>query len=272
MEWCNVFCMQSTDFTYKRAKFSSHALGRDVQYGTVQFKGTETPRETLYFFHGGNGDDHQLIETGALEQLAPETLSALRARRAQIILPYVGASFLRGAFKTHFYEELIPHIEKTPQTRHVSGLSMGGQAALTAFLERPDFFASGSAHFPTLIAFDFTREAEVKAYLERTGVQDGYLQVLLGEFKREFGTREELSISDPIRLAEKIDPSRMAGKKIFFDVGSKDFFGLSEGCSRLHEVLLKRGIAHEYACVPEGSHDGPFVSARFGALLSSVFG
>ncbi|MFL5813480.1 MAG: alpha/beta hydrolase [Bdellovibrionia bacterium] len=266
-----------------RYTFQSQVLGKEYTY--CQLKPPEQPSETLYLFHGGNADDRQFYETGLLGLIQGELGELFRKRRIQVVLPFIGKSFLhqhplekQRSYSNCFFDELVPVVEANtrtaPSTRWVGGLSMGGQAALNVFMRKPGFFQGVAVHFPTLVCFDYTQADEVAAFSKRCSVTDPYLKILVDEFQNEFVDRQDYLSHDPIALFRKMsaeERSVLAKKHIYFDVGGLDEFGLFEGCEAFHRELQNEGIAHRFESLPDGKHDGPFVFQQFPKLLSYLF-
>lgn len=264
--------MDSESFRYVRESFHSTFLNGHVSCGIARF--TEDVSQTIYVLHGGGGDDTQPIQVGFPGLLQGKLLERIQARQAQLVFPNIGRSFLRGDFSRYFFDEVIPFAEKdtktTSETRWIAGYSMGGQAALNAFLRKPEFFAGAGASFPTLIAFDPFDPAQYAAYLERNSVQKPWSELLLADL-REFSGGVEFAKHDPIALAGADGMSRnLNGKKIFFDVGTLDEFGLQEGARSFARVLTAQGIAHRFDLVPGGRHDAAFLVSRFPVLLDAL--
>jgi S-formylglutathione hydrolase FrmB len=266
-----------------RYSVPSQILGTEYTY--CRLTPSDQPAETLYLLHGGSGDDRQFYETGLLGLIQGELAELFRKRNIQVVLPFIGKSFLhqhprekQRSYSDSFFQELVPAIEAktrtTASTRWVGGLSMGGQAALNVFMRKPELFQGVAAHFPTLVCFDYTKPDEVDAFSKRCSVTDPYLKILVDEFQGEFVDRQDYLSHDPIALFKKasVEERRALQKKrIYFDVGSLDEFGLFEGCEAFHRELQHEGIAHRFENVPNGKHDGPFVFHQFPKLLSYLF-
>jgi pimeloyl-ACP methyl ester carboxylesterase len=257
-------------FHYHRSESWSEHLKRSVSYGVLSLSENHY-QESLYLFHGGNGDDQQFVQAQLTEVISPENLELLRSRGVRIFLPFIGVSLLQGSYSDYFFSELLPRLEDDlSRPRHIGGWSMGGFAALSAFFRRPEMFNSVGAHFPSLIDFDFKDQKEIEKFSKRVGIDTQHLEILLGEYKRVFPSFIDFKKSDPISIVSSIDPELLKSKKIFFDVGSKDDFGLFEGAAALAKVLSEKKIAHSYACIEGGRHDGAFLHARINSLIHSA--
>lgn len=148
---------------------------------------------------------------------------------------------------------------------------MGGQAALNIFMRFPERFSGVGVHFPTLIDFDYQDPIQQQAYAHRQNVKGAMLQILAAGFQNEFVDRGDFLHHDPLSLAQTTEASAWAGKKIYFDVGSEDEFGLSEGARVLHEILMQKSVIHHFEVVPQGRHDAPFLHKQIAKMLHYLF-
>lgn len=271
------------DFFYSRIALQSLFLNSQVHYGRVQFfpENEEPAQGTLYFLHGGSADDRQLPDAGIFALIQGKLAEHFRNRRIQIILPYIGNSFLRQGrggsdldYSRYFFQEVMSAAEKGTSThdgaRWIAGLSMGGQAALNAFFRQPKFFVGVGAHFPTVIDFDYNDPHAVERYSSRTLIQDPHRSILISELQTQFPGHRDFSGHDPISLARLMNPELFKDKRIYFDVGGRDEFGLFEGASSLHKILNGKQIKHSFELVPDGKHDPAFISRQFPKLLSCL--
>jgi S-formylglutathione hydrolase FrmB len=240
-----------------------------------------TIRGTVYFLHGGNGNDEQWIESDLTAYLGEDVETAFRTRGIQIVLPSIGMSFLRDpvdesapSYWRHFLDEVIPDVERgthtTAETRWVTGISMGGHAALSAMLRRPEDFAGCGVHFPGLIDFNPFDDKALSEYTSRTGIPPEIAAVLAGCFRGAFRDIEELERHDPVTLLHQLDGRRLAGKTFYVDVGTADVFGLRAGCDLLANQLVANGATIEYELVPDGTHEMSFVQSRISRLCSRL--
>ncbi|WP_413287996.1 alpha/beta hydrolase-fold protein [Bdellovibrio sp. HCB337] len=267
-------------WTYERFGLHSSLLNQDLHCGFFRSKSGKAVTKTLYMFHGGNADDSQAAQAGLLPLVA-DILSQGSHENIQIVFPYIGTSFLHDhptaqskSFSNYFLKEVISVAEKElkiqPENRLLSGWSMGGQAALNMFLRFPDQFGGVGVHFPTLVGFNYNDKREQEAYAQRQKVSDAMMHILVSEFQKEFVDISDFSNHDPLHLA-KLKAGQLGNKKkIYFDVGQEDEFGLSEGARMLHELLLDKKVAHQYELVPQGKHDGAFIYTQLGKLLKHI--
>ncbi|HUP57967.1 MAG TPA: alpha/beta hydrolase-fold protein [Bdellovibrionota bacterium] len=260
-------------YTYERYPFYSEVLGKEVHWGRLRPRGSREIRGTLYLLHGGSGDDRQFLQLQILDQVP--------SCGFQIVLPFIGGSFLREhstdacrSYSRYFLEEIVPMAERgtatDASTRVIGGLSMGGQAALNLFFRTPESFAAVGAHFPTLIGFNPWDERDSERYRARMGVDSQSFAILAGDLRSAFDDRADFSSHDPIELCRKVSPEKVSGRKIYFDVGDQDAFGLQEGARILSRALGERGIPHTFEEIAGGKHDAEFVHRRFASLMGQV--
>jgi S-formylglutathione hydrolase FrmB len=257
---------------YERYHFKSAVLGQDLHCGFLRPPESIAITKTLYMFHGGSADDTQAVQAGLL----PHFVSLLKNQPVQIAFPNIGTSFLHDhptepqkSFSNYFLKEIIPNAEHgtATQERYLCGWSMGGQAALNMFARHPDRFGGVGVHFPTLIPFNYLDNAEAAAYAKRQNITATMLETLVTEFKKEFIDFKDFKRHDPLSLARD-KGSQWQNKKIYFDVGSEDEFGLSEGAQALHEILLDKKVDHYFKVIPQGKHDGPFIYTQIENLFN----
>lgn len=267
---------------YRRSKAHSKLLGEEVHFGWVYPQALNesgvAPQGTLYFLHGGSGDDRQAVDSGLLAAVDSELLALLVERRVQIILPYIGGSWLKSSdsldgkpFDRYFLDEVLPVAERGTKTdcaaRMIAGLSMGGQAALSMMFRALDRFSAVAAQAPTLITFDFSNANQASDFFARENVQDPYRQILLQGFASQFRDSEQFGRYDPLKLIQGMSPDQLNSKRIYFNVGSRDEFGLAEGCRELSRILVAKGVQHSFEETKEGRHDSTFFFQGFPKLI-----
>ncbi len=67
---------------------------------------------------------------------------------------------------------------------------------------------------------------------------------------------------------------RPSGLHIYFDCGTEDDYGFNRGAQAFHDLLVSRGIPHEFHLYP-GGHDWSYFAQHFPASLefqSNAFG
>jgi S-formylglutathione hydrolase FrmB len=119
----------------------------------------------------------------------------------------------------------------------------------------PNLFGAVSAHSAVLleklpiIAFRGTHQF---------AVQRNFGKVFGAPLDRAFWYRDS-----PLILARTADLSRL---RIYFDCGSADDFGFNAGAQALHDLLVSRGIPHEFHLYP-GGHNWSYFTTHLPASL-----
>ena len=166
-----------------------------------------------------------------------------------VVLPDGGRTFYVNAYGGHeqyedfFIKELLPAIDSkyrtiaTPQARGISGTSMGGYGALRLGMSHPDVFGSASAHSAVLLP-------SIPNPMPTEGRWRFYARVLGDAFGSPLN-QSYWNQNNPLTLADR--PEKFRRLKLYFDCGDSDRYGFNEGAQLLHEKLLAKGFAHEYA-------------------------
>jgi S-formylglutathione hydrolase FrmB len=261
--------------------YRSAALHAENCVGVLTPPGARDIRGSIYFLHGGDGTDEQFLQAGLEACLSATRVAALSARGIQIVLPNIGLSFLRSpsdpSLPSHWHalmNEVMPAMEAetavTPERRWITGISMGGNAALSAFFRRPDLFGGCGTLFPGVVDFDPFSETALLHHAERTQISDTHRGILSGCFRSAFADADEYARHDPIALAAHVNPSVLVGKRIHLEVGAEDEFGLHVGVTRLAALCADRGIVSSIRVIPHGRHDAAFLHQRVDPMLHEM--
>jgi len=254
-----------------------------IHFGLLRFNSVTSSAQihtTVYYFHAGDGNDQQGLDTHI-----PESLNALYQENSvlmtgvQIVLVGLGASFLhdhvdtkRPPYSSFFFEQLIKITETgtstTAMSRWLLGISMGGFAALSALLRRPDLFAGADAISPALVQWNIDDLNVSEKYSKKASIPLPVAQFLEAFFKAEFMNNEDFNKYNPLSLITHAkDIIRL--KKISIEVGKQDQLGLVDGCKTMHELLNAREIPHHFK-IYEGIHDLDFARSRMQPALKRI--
>jgi enterochelin esterase-like enzyme len=110
----------------------------------------------LYLLHGGGDDQTGWVQFGEVMHIADKAINEGTATPMIIVMPdadtgqrgYTNDVSGEWRYEDFFFEELMPHVEKTyrirgqKRYRAVAGLSMGGGGTFYYALHRPDLFSS----------------------------------------------------------------------------------------------------------------------------------
>jgi S-formylglutathione hydrolase FrmB len=155
-----------------------------------------------------------------------------------------------GLYEDMIVKDLVAHVEATyrvsPGARGLLGVSMGGYAALRLALRYPDRYSAAASHSAVLLE---------KAPRPEDGARSGQMEAFHHVFGRPIDP-QRWSDADPLTWAARAEAGKVPPLR--FDCGAQDRYGLAAGHRRLHEILLARGIAHEFD-LPQGDHGYEYV-------------
>jgi S-formylglutathione hydrolase FrmB len=240
------------------ATFSSPSLGREVAYAVdlpPSYTSGTARLPVLYALHG-LFESHRFWERRGLAGI----LQQLRERRQVpdflVVAVDGGNSFFvngpAGRFEDMVSRDLIAHVESTYRVvpgrggRALTGVSMGGYAALRLALEQPSLFRAVTAHSAMLLTKPPT-------------AAEGAGRWQMSAFYQAFGDPIDARLwadADPFVWVEKADPARVPA--LYFDCGAEDRYGLAAGNQDLHRRLEARRVRHTFALLP-GDHGYDYV-------------
>ncbi|RYZ50759.1 MAG: esterase family protein [Chitinophagaceae bacterium] len=221
----------------------------------------------LYLLHGAGDDQTGWVQFGEVQNITDKAVREGKATAMIIVMPDANTG-RRGYFndvkgdwryEDFFFQELIPHIEKTYRTktekryRAISGLSMGGGGSFMYALHRPDMFAAAcplSAYAGPLSLED------TKASLRRTNqtVPDSVVSKYYYQHSA-------------LALINNIPDSSKKAVRWYIDCGDDDF--LYEGNSLVHIAMKKKEIPHEFR-VRDGAHNWTYWREALPDVLAFV--
>jgi S-formylglutathione hydrolase FrmB len=229
----------------------------------------------LYFLHGLGQNEQALLDSGGWN-LIQDLWDQKQIGEFLIAAPDGDRSFFINSRDRHsryedfFMTEFLPFIEShyrvhaSRRTRGIAGVSMGGYGALHLAFAHPELFGSVSAHSAALIA-----------KLPQGNLGPSGETALSRALGSAFGTPFDRAFWDrnsPFSLVRHGPPP--AGLKIYFDCGTEDDFGFNRGAQAFHDLLVSRGIHHQFHLYP-GGHDLSYFAEHLPASLefqSSAFG
>jgi enterochelin esterase-like enzyme len=242
---------------YETKTVKSEILKMDRRYAIYLPPGyneSDQSYPVLYLLHG-SGDDHTgWVQFGQVQHIADKTIAEGKCARMIVVMPDANTG-RRGYFndisgdfnyEDFFFNELIPHIEKTYRVRTerryraVSGLSMGGGGTIFYTLHRPDLFGAAAPLSAS------TGSWELEQFKNRqkntaSNITDAQLEAF---FKRH-------NIDELIKNASKETLDRIKQVRWYISCGDDDF--LYEGNSLMHITFRKNEIPHEFR-IKDGAH------------------
>jgi S-formylglutathione hydrolase FrmB len=240
------------------ATFSAPSLGREVAYAVdlpPSYASGTARLPVLYALHG-LFESHRFWERRGLSSILQQLRERHEVPDFIVVAVDGGNSFFvngpAGRFEDLVSRDLIAHVESTYRVvpgregRALTGVSMGGYAALRLAFEQPNLFRAVTAHSAMLLA---------KA---PTGAE-GAGRWQMSAFHQVFGDPIDPALwaaADPLAWADKADPARAPA--IYFDCGAEDRYGLAAGNQDLHRRLDARRVRHTFALLP-GDHGYEYV-------------
>ena len=190
----------------------------------------------LYMLHGRGGSRDEWLAYG-LAEVADELIRTGAIEPMIIVVPQGDTWYWTNnaddgpRWGDYVDYDLVPHVDanyrtlRSPQSRAIGGLSMGGWGALYHGFSRPDVFGVVGAHSPSLR--------------------------LPGDPSIDFlGNATQFAQIDPITLAQTAP--NLGSLQIWLDTAEKDPW--RDRATLLHNLLAGRGIQHTWQVYP-GQHD-----------------
>ncbi len=185
----------------------------------------------------------------------PRKKTCVKASRYETYITKDLIGWVDGKYKT------IP----TREARAIAGLSMGGYGALVLSMRHPELFAAAASHSGLItplykgpwpyekgkVELHTSIASLTSVYKNLSSLGPWVLAVFGGDF-------ETWRAYDPTVLAQKLAPGSL---HLYIDCGTEDEFLFHHSTQYLHDVLLDRGIKHEYYLGP-GHHSFEFWKAR----------
>jgi S-formylglutathione hydrolase FrmB len=231
----------------------------------------------LYFLHGLGDNEQTLFNSGGWT-LLDDLRRQGKIGNFLIVAPegrrtfYINSADGSTRYNDFFLREFIPHIElgyrvrSRREGRAISGVSMGGYGALRFAFAHPEMFSAVSAQSAALITTS-PKELDSAA---RSGTPFATV------FATVFGNPIDVphwNDNDPLILAKR-NSNGVRKLSIYFNCGQSDNYGFEDGAARLHGILQREAIKHEYHLYP-GDHSMSYFLAHFPEVMefhSRAFG
>ncbi len=246
-----------------KISLSSKALDREMKVNIYLPKDYSDKNKypVLYLIHGYTGNEDSWMPDLKLDKKADALIDSKEIEPLIIVAPQIDnsyginssgpessfSSFNTGMYEDYLYKELIPYIDATYSTvssregRYIGGMSMGGWVALHMAFTYADAFSKVGGHSPAIFL-------------------DGYAG---GAMSFVYPTDELRNERDPLRVAENKD---LTGLKVYLDCGAQDSYKFFEGCDKLNNLLVSKGVESEYY-LNQGEHDGAYWEANIEKYL-----
>jgi enterochelin esterase-like enzyme len=239
--------LQPTNGTTHERWFYSPELDRDMPYYIYLPPNYDTAGRrypVLYLLHGLGGHREEWLAYG-LVNVVDQEISNGNIPPMIVVLPQGDRDYWVNHAKDglrwgeYIDRDLVRHIDATyrtlrsPASRAIGGLSMGGYGALSHAFTHPAIFGIVGAHSASL------------------HLDDGKAPPFLGQSL-------EFQLKDPLYLARTAP--NLDHLQIWIDIGQADDIWLPNNLA-LHQILLDRGIDHIWQS-PPGGHDYDYWIAR----------
>ena len=223
----------------------------------------------LYFLHGLGDNERTLFNSGGWT-LLDDLRRQHKIGEFLIVAPEGGRTFYVNSadgsvrYSDFFLQEFIPLIEaeyrvnRSRNSRAISGISMGGYGALRFAFSHPEVFSTVSAQSAALIT-ETPQELDTAA---RAGAPLGKLLATV------FGNPIDVqhwNANSPFLLAAK-NKAALRRLDIYFNCGQDDNYGFEKGAAALHQQLEREAIKHEYHPYP-GDHSLPYFLSHFSEVI-----
>ncbi len=213
----------------------------------------------LYLLHGGYGSFKDWPESGMLAYYADSLITLGATPEMIIVCPdgryrdnTVWFNTNNWNAENHFFNEIIPYIDKTYRTaasgkyRAIAGLSLGGGATVSFALTHPDEFVAAYA----MSSYHET----IPSVMDET---NNWLQPIVD-------THTPYSL---ITTADNVTTNTWKKIAWFFDCGDKDY--TFDTNIKLIDIFKQCGIPYEFR-VRDGSHNWDYWKSALPLMLPFV--
>jgi enterochelin esterase-like enzyme len=269
-----VGCWNSSAQTgkvYDNLTLNSTILGGERKFAIYlppDYESSERSYPVLYLLHGAGDDQTGWVQFGEVLHITDKAIQEGEATPMIIVMPDANTG-RRGYFndikgdwnyENFFFDELIPHVEKTYRTktekryRAVAGLSMGGGGTLMYALHRPDMFSAA---------------APLSAYIGPLSLEEARERIDKNSASSDKEIEEYYEKHNAISLVQDMPEEQKKEVRWFIDCGDDDF--LYEGNSLLHIAMKKNEVPHEFR-IREGAHTWTYWRESLPEVLKFVSG
>jgi len=268
-----VFAQRGTIFETRTLRSEILRMERSYSiYLPAGYSESDQSYPVLYLLHG-SGDDHTgWVQFGQVQNIADRVIAEGLAGPMIIVMPdantgtrgYFNAIQGNFNYEDFFFQELIPHIEKTYRVRSerryraISGLSMGGGGTIFYALRRPDLFAAAAPLSAS------TGNWDLEQFRQRTRSNNANAGITDQQIENFFHRH---SIESIIRNASEDELRRIRSVRWYISNGDDDF--LYEGNARLHILFRQNEIPHEFR-IKDGGHTWTYWRMELPIVLEFV--
>lgn len=165
--------------------------------------------------------------------------------------------------------EIDSHYRTKPDraARAIAGLSMGGFGAFMLAMRHTDLFSAAASHsgvLTLLFAGPYPYQKNNVRLVQDVATWGEDIGVFGRWFRGVFGAQRDNWLDhDPSELVQRMPVGALS---LYLDCGSEDEFVLYNGARYVHDLLLERGIEHQYY-IGAGRHSFDFWRSRLPSSL-----
>lgn len=250
-------------FDHQESKFASAAIGTEMPYAVYLPRGytdeaNKDQKWPLVVWLHGMWEDHRrfherggapVLDRAVDEGLLPPCVFVL-ANGGRTSM-YIDAGPKRN-YQQLVQKDLLEHLAATYRIlddrdhRALMGISMGGMAALRIGFTQPQLFGTVAVHSSAVFPAD--PKQLPSRLLQRA--KDFGLDDVFGNPIDEKLWRA----TNPLGLAETLEPAALHGLRLYFDAGTDDRHDFGKTNALLHAALDQRKVPHTWELVQGGGH------------------
>lgn len=249
------------------------------KYQNVKYEWCITPTDRtknpniMYFMHGMWSSENVWDKNAENKQIKKEwdrlgytspTVISITFGRQWLLTEVDGSKKLYNIVMDHIMPELEAKAGGLGKgQRQLMGRSMGGFNSSQLFMKNPRMFDRVALYCPAITTVGpHSSQAEIDAFIKRTGAKKSKLKKVLDWTREEFPTLADWNQHSPVVLAEKDFNKNYPA--LFISCGAQDEYGFYEGAKYLADLAKERGLETEWAPV-KGDHCtlDPIKAAQF---------
>lgn len=239
----------------------SKIMKEDINYSVYlppDYDSSERKYPVVYLLHGYTDNETAWVQFGEVNVAVDQGIANREIPPMIIVMPDAKVTFYinnyngEWRYEDMFFEEFIPHIEKSyriraqKEFRGVAGLSMGGYGTFLYAMKHPDMFAA-CAPFSAA-----TGDLKRFVALEQEEYDHVYGPVFGKGLKGDERITEHAKRNSVIEIAKTAPVEDLKKVKYYIDCGDDDF--LIHGNCEVHLILKDRGVPHEFR-IRDGAHN-----------------
>lgn len=266
---------QTTGKVIEVAKITSSNLNMERNYSVYlppDYEVSDRSYPVLYLLHG-SGDNHTSWEQfGEVRFITDKAIAEGIATSMIIVMPDAHEGYFNNLTRTWLYEdfffqELIPHVEKTyrvraeKQFRAVAGLSMGSGGAIGYAICHPEMFVASCP----LSAAPGPRDYE--EFITRARDRFGEQAINAIPEKELQANYKETNLILKFASLDEAQLKQVRTVRWYFDCGDEDH--LSGRLAGMHATMMGKEIPHEYRA-RDGRHNWEYWRTSLPEVLRFV--